>query len=90
VTVPAVAPAFVRVWAIVDPLDAVAPVTPPVIVPMVQLKVAPATLLARDILVVAPLQIVSVLDVVTFGVGFTVTTKLVGAPVHELAVGVTI
>jgi hypothetical protein len=61
-----------------------------VIAPIVQLKVAPATLLLSAILVVAPLQIVSVLDVVTLGVGLTVTTKLVGAPGHELAVGVTI
>ena len=52
-------------------------------------KVAPATLLAKAILVVAPLQIVVGLTVVTFGVGLTVTTMFVGLPGHELAVGVT-
>ena len=57
---------------------------------MVQLKVAPATLLLSAILVVAPLQMVVELDVVTFGVGLTVTTMLVGIPGHELAVEVTI
>ena len=87
---PTVVPELVRVWAIVDPLDTVAPVNPPVIVPMVQLKVAPATLLLSAILVVAPLQMVVELDVVTFGVGLTVTTMLVGIPGHELAVEVTI
>jgi len=53
-------------------------------------KVVPATLLLNAILVVAPLQIVVGLAVVTFGVGLTVTIKLVGLPGHELAVGVTI
>jgi len=88
--VPTVVPELARVWAIVAPLDAVAPVTPPVIAPMVQLKVAPVTLLARAMLVAVALQIVRGLAVVTFGVGLTVTTMLVGIPGHELAVGVTI
>ena len=87
---PAVVPELTRRSKIVAPLDTVAPVTPPVIAPMVQLKVAPATLLVSAILVVPPLQIVVELAVVTFGVGLTVTTKFVALPGHELAVGVTI
>jgi hypothetical protein len=74
----------------VDPLDAVAPVTPPVTGPMVQAKVAPVTLLLNAIPVVAPLQMVSGLTVVAFGVGLTVTTMLIELPGHEFAVGVTI
>ena len=87
---PAVVPELVRVWAIIAPLDAVAPDIPPVIAPIVQLKVAPVTLLARVMLVAVTLQIIRGLAVVTFGVGLTVTTMLVGIPGHELAVGVTI
>jgi hypothetical protein len=73
----------------VDPLEAVAPVTPPVIGPMVQAKVAPVTLLLNAILVVDALQMVVGLTVDTLGVGLTVTTMLAGIPEHELAVGVT-
>jgi hypothetical protein len=90
ITVPAVVPAFVSACAIVAPLDADAPVMPPVIAPIVQLKVAPATLLAKAIFVVAPLQIVNGLAVVTFGVGLTVTTKFVTLPAQLLAVAVTL
>jgi len=90
VTVPAADPGFVRPCEIVEPDDAIAPVIPPVIVPIVQLKVAPATLLVSAILVVSPLQIVVGLTVVTFGVGFTVTIISTGVPGHELAVGVTL
>ena len=72
------------------PLNAVAPVTPPEIAPIVQLKVAPDALLLSAILVVPPLQMVVGLTVVTSGEGLTVTTMLVGIPGHELAVGVTI
>jgi hypothetical protein len=63
---------------------------PPVIAPMVQLKVAPATLLAKAIFVVAPLHIVSGLAVVTFGVGLTIITKLVTLPGQPFADGVTL
>ena len=55
---PAVVPELVRVWAIIAPLDAVAPDIPPVIAPMVQLKVAHVTLLARVMLVAVTLQII--------------------------------
>ena len=87
---PAVVPGLVSVCAIVDPLDALAPVIPPVIVPIVQLKVAPVTLLFNAIFVAVPLQIVVGLAVVTFGVGFTVTTMFVVIPEQVLAEGVTI
>jgi hypothetical protein len=90
VTVPAVVPRLVRVWAIVVPFDAVAPAIAPVTGPIVQLKVAPETLLVKAIFVVAPLHIVVGLAVVTFGVGLTVITMLTGAPGQEFAVGVTI
>ena len=87
---PAVAKGLVSVCAIVDPLDALAPVTPPVIVPIVQLKVAPVTLLFNAIFVVVPLQIVVGLAVVTSGAGFTVTTMFIGMPGQPFADGVTI
>jgi hypothetical protein len=74
VTVPSVVPGFISVWAMVVPFEAVAPVIPPVIAPIVQLKVAPGTLLLNEIFVVAPLQIVVGSAVVTFGLGFTVTS----------------
>jgi uncharacterized protein Usg len=90
VTVPAVVPGLVSVCAMVVPFDAVAPIIPPVIVPIVQLKFAPETLLVNAILVDVALQIVVGLTVVTFGVGLTVTTILVVLPGHELATGVTI
>ena len=87
---PAVAKGLVSVCAIVEPLDALSPVIPPVIVPIVQLKVAPVTLLFNVIFVVVPLQIVVGLAVVTFGFGFIVTTMFVGAPGQPFADGVTI
>lgn len=67
---------------IVDPEEALAPVTPPVVPAIVQLNVVPATLLVRATLVVLPLQIVVGLTVDTFGVGFTVIVNVCGAPVH--------
>jgi len=90
VTVPAVVPGLVSVWVIEEPLDVLAPVIPPVIGPIVQLKVVPDTLLFNTIFVVSPLHIIVGLDVVTFGIGFTVTTIFVGIPGHPFANGVTI
>jgi len=75
---------------IVAPLDAVAPVTPPVIAPMVQLKMAPVTLLARAMLVAVALQIVRGLAVVTFGFGLTVTVTVKDDPVQLPDVGITV
>jgi hypothetical protein len=83
VTVPALAPGFVRVCAIVPPLPGVAPEIPPVIVPIVQVYVVPVTLLSRTIFVAVSLHIVSELTVVTFGVGSTVTTTFIGVPEHN-------
>ena len=59
----------------VDPFPAVAPVIPPVIVPMVQAKVLDAVavkLISGEV----PLQIAAVLVVVTTGVGLTVTVMV--------------
>jgi len=80
----------VSIWAIVVPFEADAPYTPPVTVPIVQLKEVPETVLVSAMFVVSLLQIVVVLVVETFGVGLTVTVILTGVPGHELAVGVTI
>jgi hypothetical protein len=71
-TVPAVALlGLVSVWAIVDPLPALAPVMLPVIVPIVQVNVL-AALAVNEIFVAVPLQIVAVFAVVTTGLGLTV------------------
>lgn len=60
------------VCAIVPPEPAVAPVIPPVTVPIVQLKVLGAVEVSA-ILVAELLQIVVAAAVVTTGLGFTVT-----------------
>lgn len=57
---------------IVDPVPALAPVMPPVMVPTVQLKVL-AALAVRPMLGLVPLQIAVVGAVVTTGLGLTVT-----------------
>jgi hypothetical protein len=64
---------LVSVCAIVLPLPALAPVIPPVIVPIVQLKLL-AALAVNAILVALPLHREAVLGVVTEGMGFTVAT----------------
>jgi hypothetical protein len=67
---------LVNVCAIVLPLPAAAPVTPPVTVPMVQLNVLGA-LAVKGILVAVLLQIESVAGTpVTTGVGLTVTVTV--------------
>lgn len=63
---------LLSVCAMVAPVPGVAPVIPPVIVPIVQLKVL-AAVATSAILVVPPLQMAAVLAVVTTGVGLTVT-----------------
>ena len=84
-------PGFVRVCSIVVPDDALAPVIPPVIAPIVQLKLAPLTLLFKAIFVAVPLQIVVGLAVDTFGVGFTVTVTVKLLPGQGMdVVGVTV
>jgi hypothetical protein len=81
-----------RVWAMLLPEPALAPVMPPVIVPIVQLNVL-AAVDVNAIFVVAPLQMVALFAVVTAGVGLTVTVILYGAPGQAgvaVDVGVTI
>jgi len=75
----------------VKPEPAVAPVMPPVIVPMVQLKVL-AIEAVKLMPGLVPLQIVAVGEFVTTGLGLTVTMIENGVPAHEpvVAVGVTI
>jgi hypothetical protein len=80
------------VCAIVAPDPAVAPVIPPLTVPIVQLNVL-AVVAVSGIFVAVALQIAAVLDVVTAGVGFTVTVIVYGAPGQAgvaVEVGVTI
>jgi hypothetical protein len=80
------------VCAIELPEPPLAPVIPPEIVPIVQLKVL-AAVDVNEIFVVAPLQIVALLAVVTTGVGFTVTVIVYGDPGQPgvaVDVGVTI
>lgn len=96
VTIYATVPAVVElglfsVCAMVGPDPAVAPVIPPLIVPMVQLKVLAAVAVSA-MLVAVPLQIAAVLVVVTAGIGFTVTVILYGVPAQPgvvVDVGVT-
>jgi len=75
---------------IVAPEPALAPVIPPVIVPIVHEKLL-ATLAVKLIFGPVPLQVVFVAAVVTIGVGFTVTVIVKAAPAQEpvVEVGVT-
>jgi hypothetical protein len=63
---------FVRIWLMVLPEPALAPVIAPVMVPIVQANVLGAVA-AKEILGFVPLQVDAVLAVVTAGVGLTVT-----------------
>jgi hypothetical protein len=63
---------LVSVWLIVAPEPALAPVMPPVIVPIVQVKLLDIEAV-KLILVPAPLQILTVFAVITTGAGLTVT-----------------
>jgi hypothetical protein len=75
---------------IVEPDAALAPVMPPVMVPMVQLNELAAEAV-NPILGPVPLHIVAVFAVVTEGLGFTVTVMVYGVPAQlpAVAVGVT-
>jgi hypothetical protein len=80
------------VCAMLEPEPAMAPVMPPVTVPMVQLNVLGAVA-ASAMLVAELLQIVVAAAVVTTGLGFTVTVMVYGAPgqvVAAVETGVTI
>ena len=81
---------LVRIWLTTEPDPELEPVTPPVVTPMVQVKVL-GTDADKLIIGLAPLQIVEVAELVTAGEGFTVTVIVKGAPEHvpEVAVGVT-
>jgi hypothetical protein len=76
---------------IVDPEPAFAPVILPVLVPKVHAKVLGA-LAVKLIFGLAPLHTLAVAELITAGVGFTVTVILVDGPAHEppVEVGVTI
>jgi hypothetical protein len=90
-TEPAVAlPGLVSTWLMVEPVPATAPVTPPVMVPIVHVKLLGAEAV-REILGLVPLHITAVAAVVTTGVGCTVTVMVNGGPTHEpvTEVGVT-
>jgi hypothetical protein len=71
----------------VVPDPPLAPVMPPVIIPMVQIKLLGIEAV-KLILAPAPLQIVAVLAVVTTGAGLTVTVIVYAAPAQEPAVEV--
>lgn len=75
----------------VGPEPELAPVIPPVIVPIVQVYVL-VTEAVKLIFGPVPLQMVAVLGEVKIGPGSTVTVIVKGAPAHEPAVevGVTI
>jgi len=64
---------LVSVWLIVPPEPALAPVMPPVMVPMIHVN-EPGTLDVKVIFGSVPLHILSVAILVTTGAGFTVTT----------------
>ena len=73
----------------VEPEDALAPVTPDCTA--VHIKVVPATELLSDTEEAVAEHIVWLAGVaVATGVGFTVTTTVMGVPAHPLAVGVTV
>jgi hypothetical protein len=82
---------LVSVWLSVVPEPALAPVIPPVIVPIVHAKVAGALEVSAMLGLVA-LQIEAVAEFVTTGIGFTVKVTVNGAPAQPpvLEVGVII
>jgi len=81
---------LVSIWLIVGPELALAPVTPPVTVPIVHEKLL-APLAVKVIFGLVPLQTVAVFELVTAGAGLTVTVIVRGVPTHEptVEVGVT-
>jgi hypothetical protein len=82
---------FVKVWLIVVPDPALAPVIPPEIVPIVHAK-AEGALAVNAMFGLVPLQVAAVAGFVTTGVGFTVTVMVNGVPAQPptVLVGVTI
>ena len=91
-TVPAVVLlGLVNTWLIVPPVPALAPVMPPVIVPIVQANVL-GILDVNVIFGPTPLHVVAVAPLVTTGAGLTVTVIVYGVPIQPVGVftGVTI
>jgi len=90
-TVPAVLPGLVSTWLMVEPDPLLAPVIPPVIVPIVQEKVL-GVLAVKARFGPVPLQIVAAVVDVTTGAGLTVTVIVKGFPTQPppVDVGVTI
>ena len=76
---------------IVEPEPALAPVIPPVMTPIVHVKVL-GTLAVKLIFGPVPLQVLAVAAVVTTGEGLTVTVMIYAFPEHDPVVetGVTI
>lgn len=74
----------------IAPDPGLAPVIPPVMVPMLHVKLL-AILAVRLILGLVPLQVVAVAELVTAGAAFTVTVIVKGDPtqVPAIEVGVT-
>jgi len=81
---------LVKVWLMVEPELAEAPVIAPVLVPSVQAKLEAAEAV-KAMAGLVPLQVLAVVEVVTTGVGFTVTVIFVAEPTQEptVEVGVT-
>lgn len=79
-----------KTWLMAGPKAEEAPVMLPVLVPKVHAKLLGAVA-AKLMLGLVLLQVLSVVELVTAGVGFTVTVILVAEPVQEpvLEVGVT-
>jgi hypothetical protein len=88
-----VLPGLLRGWVIivfVPPEPGVAPVMPPVTVPIVHTYVLLGKLVLNGILVVSPLHIVYASGVVITGLGSIPTIIVYGSPAQEFAVGVII
>ena len=66
---------LVSVWSMMFPDPALAPVMPPVIVPIIQVKVLGMEAV-KIIFDSVPLQVVAVAEVVTAGAGLTVTVMV--------------
>jgi len=73
----------------VVPEPELAPVMPPVIVPTVQVKVL-GTLAVNPRFAATPLHLLAVAELVTEGIGFTVTVMVYTVPEQEFVVSVAI
>ena len=89
ITVPEEVPGTLRVCDIVFPFEAEAPVTPPVIVPIVQEKIEPEVLLVFVIFVRSPEHVLCE-GVVAIALGSTFTVIAFEVPEHPFNVAVTL